>query len=96
MISDTSLETLAINPSCLDDYDPNSMPVAKARLFIQQFLSPVRETEFLPLRECLGRVLAKDILSPANVPNYDNSAMDGYAFNAADIGAALPTRLKVI
>ncbi|MDP3088072.1 MAG: molybdopterin molybdotransferase MoeA, partial [Methylotenera sp.] len=96
MTKPTTISQLISNPSCLDDYDPNSMPVAKARLFIQQFLSPVRETECLPLRECLGRVLAKDILSPANVPNYDNSAMDGYAFNVADIGAALPTRLKVI
>lgn len=96
MNSTISLADVSHNPSCLDDYDPNSMPVAKARLFIQQFLSPVRETEFLPLRECLGRVLATDILSPANVPNYDNSAMDGYAFNAADIDTTLPTRLKVI
>ncbi|MDP1595564.1 MAG: molybdopterin molybdotransferase MoeA [Methylotenera sp.] len=96
MTKPTTISQLISNPSCLDDYDPNSMPVAKARLFIQQFLSPVRETECLPLRECLGRVLAKDILSPANVPNYDNSAMDGYAFNAADIDATLSTRLKVI
>ncbi|MDP3678775.1 MAG: molybdopterin molybdotransferase MoeA [Methylotenera sp.] len=96
MISDTSLEMLVSNPNCMDDYDPNAMAVTKARLFIQQFLSPVRETEFLPLHECLGRVLAADILSPSNVPNYDNSAMDGYAFNATDIDAALPTRLKVI
>lgn len=96
MNSTISLAEISNNPNCLDDYDPNAMPVAKARLFIQQFLSPVRETEFLPLRECLGRVLAADILSPANVPNYDNSAMDGYAFSATDIDAALPTRLKVI
>ncbi|NOS96679.1 MAG: molybdopterin molybdotransferase MoeA [Methylotenera sp.] len=96
MSKPTTISQLISNPSCLDDYDPNSMPVAKARLFIQQFLSPVCEAEFLPLRESLGRVLAADILSPSNVPNYDNSAMDGYAFNAADIDVALPTRLKVI
>jgi molybdopterin molybdotransferase len=80
----------------MDDYDPNSMPVVKAREFIKQFLSPVLETEKLPIRESLGRVLAADILSPANVPNYDNSAMDGYAFNADDMAAATPTKLKVI
>ena len=96
MTKPTTISQLISTPSCLDDYDPNSMPVAKARLFIQQFLSPVCEAEFLPLREGLGRVLAADILSPANVPNYDNSAMDGYAFNAADIDVSLPTRLKVI
>ena len=94
MTNKTILSELATNPSCMDDYDPNSMPVAKARQFIKQFLSPVSATEVLPIRESLGRVLAAGILSPANVPNYDNSAMDGYAFNAADIGKS--TELKVI
>ena len=79
-----------------DDYDPNSMPVAKARHFIKQFLSPVAENETVELRSALGRVLAADILSPANVPNYDNSAMDGYAFNANDIQGNSPIRLKII
>lgn len=91
---DTSLSEIISNPSCMDDYDPNSMPVAKARQFIKQFLSPVIATEVLPIRESLGRVLSADILSPANVPNYDNSAMDGYAFNSADIDKS--TELKVI
>lgn len=85
MISDTTLTMLANNPSCMDDYDPNAMPVAKAREFIQQFLNPVSASETLALRESLGRILATDITSPANVPNYDNSAMDGYALKASDI-----------
>jgi molybdopterin molybdotransferase len=77
----------------MDDYDPNSMPVEKARQFIKQYLEPVAGIETVTLHESLGRILAQDILSPANVPNYDNSAMDGYAFNAADLNAA---SLKVI
>lgn len=93
MTSDTSLQTLANNPSCMDDYDPNAMHVAKAREYIQQFLNPVSEAETLALRDSLGRVLAADIMSPANVPNYDNSAMDGYALKASDITTP---RLKVV
>lgn len=93
MISDTTLQMLANNPSCMDDYDPNAMPVAKAREFIQQFLNPVSASETLALRESLGRILAADITSPANVPNYDNSAMDGYALKATDISAS---RLLVV
>lgn len=91
-----SIATFINSASCLDDYDPNSMPVTKARHFIKQFLSPVAESEVIELRACLGRVLAADVLSPANVPNYDNSAMDGYAFNADDIKVEHATRLKVI
>ena len=36
------MSTLTITQaSCADDYDPDSMPVAKARAFIHQFLTPV-------------------------------------------------------
>ena len=34
--------------SCADDYDPNSMPVDKARAFIHQFLDPVTATVRAP------------------------------------------------
>ena len=88
-----SLSQLILDPSCMDDYDPNSMPVEKARQFIKQFLEPVAETETLGLHEILGRILAQEIASPANVPNYNNSAMDGYAFNAQTLNG---TELKVI
>lgn len=80
----TTLSNLANNPNSMDDYDPNAMSVNYARQFIQQFLNPVIETEVLPIRESLGRVLAADIVSPFNVPNYNNSAMDGYAFKHSE------------
>ncbi|HSB48910.1 MAG TPA: hypothetical protein VLD15_05280, partial [Burkholderiales bacterium] len=71
--------------SCADDYDPNSMPVAKAREVIARFLQPVTATERLSIRAALGRVLAEDVVSPLNVPAHDNSAMDGYAVRFADL-----------
>jgi molybdopterin molybdotransferase len=80
MINKTTLSKLAIDPSCMDDYDPNAMSVSQARQFIQQFLSPVIETENIATMHALGRVLAADIVSPSNVPNHNNSAMDGFAF----------------
>ena len=91
-----SLSQLVSKTSDMDDYDPDSMSVARARLFIKQFLNPGNQTEILPLRESIGRILAGDIFSSVNVPNYDNSAMDGYAFNAEDININSPTKLIVI
>jgi molybdopterin molybdotransferase len=73
--------------SCADDYDPNSMPVAKARAFIHQFLEPVRGTLRVPVRSALGRVLAEDVVSPVDVPSHRNSAMDGWAMRGADLKA---------
>ncbi|MGZ8270057.1 MAG: molybdopterin molybdotransferase MoeA, partial [Methylophilus sp.] len=77
------------NPSCMDDYDPNAMSVQQAKLFISQFLSPVEATETITIRESLGRVLSKDIISPCNVPNHHNSAMDGFAYKFEDANKPL-------
>jgi molybdopterin molybdotransferase len=44
--------------------------------------SPV-EAESVPLAECLGRVLAGDIYSDVDIPDFDRSTMDGYAVKAA-------------
>jgi molybdopterin molybdotransferase len=80
--------------SCADDYDPNSMPVAKARALIRDFLAPMNAIERLHVRGALGRVLAEDIVSPLAVPGHDNSAMDGYAVRFADLDPNAETVLK--
>ncbi|EUJ11477.1 molybdopterin molybdochelatase [Methylophilaceae bacterium 11] len=86
-----SLTQLATDPSCMEDYDPNAMSVSQAKNYIKQYLKPVSEKEALPIHESLGRVLADTIVSPCNVPNHDNSAMDGFAFRHQD--GALPLNI---
>jgi molybdopterin molybdotransferase len=81
--------------SCVDDYDPNSMPVAKARELIQAYLTPVAGTEKVNIRAALGRMLAEDIISPINVPSHVNSAMDGYAVRFKDLNANGETVLRM-
>jgi molybdopterin molybdotransferase len=78
------------------DYDPNSMPVDQARAHIRAFLSPITTVERLGIRAALGRVLAADVISPVDVPQHDNSAMDGYAVRFDDLRAGGETLLKVI
>jgi len=41
-----------------------------------------------PLLDALGLVLCEDITSPISLPSFDNSAMDGYAVQAADLTGA--------
>src|SRR4051794_21540249 len=72
----TSLQDIA---SCVAGYDPNALPVAQAQEFIARLVPKVEAVEMLALRSALGRVLARDIVSPIDVPTHDNSAMDGYA-----------------
>ncbi len=49
-------------------------------------------TERRPLKEALDLVLAEDVISPIDLPGWDNSAMDGYAVRAEDVGGATPER----
>ncbi len=55
---------------------------------IEQMLSQletINRTEILPLQQAVARICAEDIISPINVPAFDNSAMDGYAVRLADL-----------
>jgi len=45
---------------------------------------PLGEEE-VPLLDALGRATAADVVSPASVPSFDNSAMDGYAVRGAEL-----------
>lgn len=59
-------------------------------------ITPLTDTETLPLQQAFGRVLARDVISPMDVPGFDNSAMDGYAVRLSDLtdGAVLPVAGK--
>jgi molybdopterin molybdotransferase len=69
----------------LSEYDPNSLRVEDGKKIIQTFSKIIAKNltvEKLPIWDALGRVLAKDVISPINVPSHDNAAMDGYAFRS--------------
>jgi len=81
--------SIARTVSCLDGYDPDALRVDKACEAIRSCLTPISETEKVPIREALGRVLAQDIVPEINVPAHDNSAMDGYAVRFSDLDKPL-------
>jgi len=60
------------------------MSVTQARQYIQQFLSPVQDSETISIKQALGRTLSTSVTSGLNVPGHDNSAMDGFAFRHAE------------
>ncbi len=81
--------------SCTDGYDPESLSVARARQIVLDLVEPVAGSERLFVRNALGRVLTEDVISTANVPGHDNSAMDGYAVRFADLDATGETALSL-
>ncbi|MGR8929156.1 MAG: molybdopterin molybdotransferase MoeA [Gammaproteobacteria bacterium] len=52
---------------------------------IRTAIEPVIEQECVTLPNALGRILAKTICSPIDIPPQRNAAMDGYAFASSDI-----------
>lgn len=50
--------------------------------------------ERVPLLDALDRVLAEDAVAPWDLPQWDHSAMDGYAVRSGDCGT-IPRTLKV-
>ncbi|HNG81209.1 MAG TPA: molybdopterin molybdotransferase MoeA, partial [Burkholderiaceae bacterium] len=83
-----------LGPSPLTAHEDN-LSVAAARAAIAAALTPIDATETVGLADAPGRILAADVISPIDVPAHDNSAMDGYAFAAAELQAGAPTRLRV-
>ncbi len=77
------------------DYNPDHLPVPLAQQLVRNAVTPIIDTETLPLKQALGRILAADLVSPIAVPSHDNSAMDGYALRGSDLSAS-PVTLKVI
>lgn len=68
----------------------------EARSLILDHVAPLG-AESVSLLDAAGRVLAEEARSPADLPAWDNSAMDGYAVRAADLaaGTALPVTAYV-
>jgi molybdopterin molybdotransferase len=79
------MSSLAQTVSCIDGYDPDALPVDKARAALLACISPLAEIQAVPIREALGRILAEEIVPKIDVPAHDNSAMDGYAVRFSDI-----------
>jgi molybdopterin molybdotransferase len=73
---------------CVAQFDPQALPVSAAQAIVRQWATPIVAAERVTLSDALDRVLAEDIVSPIDVPAYDNSAMDGYAFDGAALAAA--------
>ncbi len=90
------MKTIAQIAEELQGYDPKALSAQAVNDFLNRLVTPVAETESLPIFQALGRVLAQDIVSPISVPPHDNSAMDGFAFAGADLSTDQPTRLRIV
>jgi molybdopterin molybdotransferase len=71
------------------------LPVDELERIIVARVTPVAETEIVPLGRARGRVLAQNVIAPISLPPFDNSAVDGFAVRHADLINGADTRLRV-
>lgn len=62
------------------------------KILFERFMLPELHEEELSLGAALGRILARDIVSPADSPDFDRSTMDGYAVRSGDTFGAAESR----
>jgi len=80
----------------LQAYDPQALPANEVLNFLDHLVIPVQDIEAVDIFHALGRVTAQDVISPLNVPPHDNSAMDGFALNGAQLNVMQALTLKVV
>ncbi|MDX1280794.1 bifunctional molybdopterin-guanine dinucleotide biosynthesis adaptor protein MobB/molybdopterin molybdotransferase MoeA [Shewanella colwelliana] len=72
-------------PECGCELDTSkTLSVRQGIDSILSFVNPVMEVEQQAIDDSSNRVLASDAISPVDVPQHTNSAMDGYAFKHSE------------
>ena len=69
--------------------------IEKVYGILEDAIAPEASVESFPLEKALGRVLAETLTSPGDVPPFNNSAMDGFAFNRAELAQGASVRLLI-
>jgi molybdopterin molybdotransferase len=77
-------------------HHPKRLTAAQALDLLRTRIRPVVGRESVALAAAHGRILAEEVVSPREVPAFDNIAVDGFAFAHADLAAAGPTRLTLM
>ncbi|KAB0287003.1 bifunctional molybdopterin-guanine dinucleotide biosynthesis adaptor protein MobB/molybdopterin molybdotransferase MoeA [Vibrio fortis] len=70
---------------CCDSFSPAGLSVTQGQEKILESIATEQLSENVAVESAYGRVLAEDVVSPINVPQNTNSAMDGYAIRGDDL-----------
>jgi molybdopterin molybdotransferase len=71
---------------------PFAVSLETALEIVLSEISPLQETETRHLLDSIGRICAVDLYTSLDVPSFDRSPLDGFAFNSSDTVAACSER----
>ncbi len=86
-----NLKTTIQNAGSNNMQKKNLLPYPKALELIEQVATNhrINSCQQCELENALNRLVAEDILSPINVPSFNNSAMDGFAIQTKIVNEAI-------
>jgi len=64
------------------------LSLEQAQAAIRERITRAQRTQIITLNDAVGRTLARAPMAVVDNPAFDNSAMDGYAYNAVDLARA--------
>ena len=73
----------------------NTVEFDEAIKQVVNFVKKKPSKEYVSLFDAIGRVLAEDIICRKNLPSFNNSAMDGFAFDYENIGKTLKIKKTI-
>lgn len=95
-MSDIDPNIIELETSCVSPWEEDALPMADALEQIYAELIPLADSVRLPVRDCLGQVLAESLHATLDVPSHTNSAMDGYALAASDLPQDDTRTLRIV
>ena len=85
-----------LHDSSACDQAAGLLGVDQAREKLLDYIDPITEIEYLPIKDALQRIVATPVHSAIAIPPFANSAMDGYAIRHADLQAEQDTVLELV
>lgn len=79
-------------------HDKDRLRHAQALEILRKNMRTITGSETIALEKANGRILAADVIAPRNIPAFDNSAVDGYAFAYKDFdptGGFFPVMTRI-
>ncbi|MGB0133350.1 gephyrin-like molybdotransferase Glp [Dokdonella sp.] len=80
--------------AAIADFRPISLEDAQQKI-LRVCVARRQLSEHVGLENAQGRILAADLRASRNLPPFDNSAMDGFALNSADLPLSGECRLRI-
>ncbi len=70
--------------------------ISQALQELEKQILPLEQNELISLEKAKNRILAHDLYARKNLPSFDNAALDGYAFNYADLNKPLSIKGSIL